>query len=107
MATHYRLADPAPIEQRRARRQPVAIAAASVRHVASEPQNAVLKDLSIYGCRIESGGEHLAGQRVRLRLNGSAAVAATVVWSADGIAGCRFDEPIDRALLRSLVLTMA
>jgi hypothetical protein len=107
MATQFRVADTAPVEQRRERRRPVAIAVASVRHAANEPQDATLKDLSIYGCRIESRGDHRAGQSVRLRLNGSAPVPAKVVWSADGVAGCRFDEPIDRALLRALVLTMA
>lgn len=43
---------------------------------------------------------------VWLSLNDSPPIAAKVMWSADGVLGCRFDTPIARALLRSLTLTL-
>ena len=35
---------------------------------------------------------------------GGAAVAATVMWREDEGLGCRFDAPIERTLMRKLVL---
>ncbi len=106
-ATQYRTAQPALIEQRAAMRLPVAISNASVRKLADQPADAVLRDLSIYGCRIETREPFAAEERVWVRLGGSLPVAATVVWSDGGALGCRFDVPIARALLRSIVLTLA
>ena len=65
-----------------------------------------LIDLSTFGCRLS--GEHDAniGDRVRLDLGGTA-VSATVMWTRDDMLGCRFDAPIARPLMRSLVLGLA
>ena len=62
------------------------------------------RDLSTFGCRIETTGDHVAGERVWLRLSGGLPVAATVVWAAGGLAGCRFDDPLPRELVRALAL---
>jgi hypothetical protein len=105
-ATRYREAEGAPVERRRARRLPVAIACASAHRAGDAPHDAILRDLSIYGCRIESGRSHIPGASVSLRLDGSAPVVATVVWSEAGMAGCRFVEPIERGLLRAFVLAL-
>ncbi len=77
-----------------------------MRGVAQEPIEALLKDVSLYGCRLESGVEHPADEAIWLRLNGSMPIAARVVWSRDGTIGCRFDSPIERALLRSLMMRL-
>ena len=77
---------------------------ATVRGVAQEPCGAALQDVSLYGCRLVSTDEHAPDEAVWLRLNGSMPIAARVVWSRDGMLGCRFDAPIERALLRSLMM---
>jgi hypothetical protein len=39
-----------------------------------------------------------------LRFAGGKAIAANAVWCEGGKLGCRFDEPLDRDLFRSLTL---
>jgi len=63
-----------------------------------------LCDISTYGCRLVSSTRHAPGDRLWLGLNGSPPLAATVVWCADGRIGCRFDEPLPRALMRQLII---
>lgn len=106
-AAHYRVADPASIERRVAPRLPVAITNVSLRKLARQPADAILRDLSIYGCRIEAREGFAAGERVWLRLDGGLPIAASVVWSEGGAVGCRFDTPIARPVLRSIVLSLA
>lgn len=100
----YRPAEPASLDQRAAARRPVLVTSATVRPLGEAPVAAELQELSTYGCRLRSPGDHLAGERVWLRLSGGMPVAATVVWAAGGLAGCRFDEPIGRELVRGLTL---
>lgn len=100
----YRPAEPASVERRGTLRHPVLVTSATVRPLGDPPSPAELKDLSAYGCRIDGAGSHAAGERVWLRLSGGLPVAATVVWAADGAAGCRFDEPLPRGLVRALTL---
>lgn len=80
------------------------ITRATVRGVTQEPSEALLQDVSLYGCRLQSPIEHSADEAVWLRLNGSMPIAARIVWSRDGMVGCRFDSPIERPLLRSLMI---
>ncbi|WP_375404511.1 PilZ domain-containing protein [uncultured Sphingomonas sp.] len=113
-ASRYVSAEPASLEQRATPRMLVSITDATVRQHAAAPVTAVLSDLSAYGCRIAStgehgtgehgAGEHRAGDRVWVRLAGGLPIAATVVWSADGLTGCRFDEGLAREVLRALTL---
>ena len=103
----YRAAMPALVEQRQAPRHHVAVTRATVRALGEEPANAVLRDVSSFGCRLAAAPGHQAGDRLRLRLGGSMSVPATVIWSDEDVIGCRFDAPIDNAVLRSLTLLAA
>ncbi|WNO53955.1 PilZ domain-containing protein [Stakelama saccharophila] len=103
--TQYRPVGPALVEQRRAPRHPVFVTRATTRRHKQEAVEARLCDLSAYGCRL-AGDDQPDGERLWLRFEGSMPVAATAVWSRDGMVGCRFDEPIDRKLVRALTLTV-
>lgn len=103
----YRKVAPAKLEQRAAIRHPVVVKRASVRGHGRQPLDAVLDDLSVYGCRLAIDGEFVAGERLWLRLAGGNAIAASAVWCEGGKLGCRFDEPLARDLFRSLTLVFA
>ena len=103
-ASRFRTVSNALVEQRGAARHRVVIDRATVRHHGDEPTEAVLCDLSIYGCRLSSVAPHEIGERVWLRLGGGLPIAATVVWSADDLVGCRFDTAIATAVVRALKL---
>ena len=103
-ASRYLSPEPARLEQREAPRVAVAIDGATVRRHADRAVPATLRDLSAYGCRVASADGHAAGDRVWIRLAGGLPIAATVVWSADGLTGCRFDAALARATLRALTL---
>ncbi len=103
-ASRYVAAEPASIERREGTRLSVMITDATVRLHAAEAVAATLSDLSAYGCRVASAGEHQTGDRVWVRLGGGLPIAATVAWSADGLTGCRFDEALAREILRALTL---
>jgi hypothetical protein len=90
-------------EQRSVQRHRVFVTRTTVRRLGATAIEATLCDLSIYGCRIACE-EQPAGERVYLRLAGGVPVAATVIWSDDGLVGCRFDVPIARATVRALTL---
>lgn len=104
--SQFRRVEPASVDQRRAERHRVTIDRATMRKHGEVPVEAVLHDLSIYGCRLATEAEHGPETRLWLRLTGSLPIAATVVWSADGFLGCRFDAPIERALVRQLTLSI-
>jgi hypothetical protein len=91
-------------DQRSARRHSVFVTRTTVRRLGATAIEATLSDLSIYGCRIACD-EQPAGERVYLRLPGGVPVAATIIWSENGLTGCRFDTPIARATVRALTLT--
>ena len=105
-ASQYRPAEPARVERREAMRLPVAISGASVRKLTEQPADALLCDLSVYGCRIEAQGVFKADERVWVRLAGGLPIAGSVVWVDGDMIGCRFDVPIARTTLRSVVLSL-
>lgn len=105
--TQFRKVAPASLEKRAEPRQRVAVSRATVRAHGERAATAQLHDLSIYGCRIHTPRPHDAGERVWLRFAGTLPIPATVVWSDGGFAGCRFDAPIARVLMRSLTLTIS
>ncbi|MBW4332030.1 PilZ domain-containing protein [Stakelama sp. CBK3Z-3] len=94
----------ADFEQRATPRQRAFLARARMGTPGEPPSEAALLDISIYGCRlaIDTGEAH--GASVEILLAGSNPIAATVIWNENGRIGCRFDEPIDRLLVRSLNL---
>ena len=104
MTSQYRKVAPARIEQRGALRHPVLLQRATVRSAKAALIEAQLCDVSIYGCRLAMDEVFNAGDRIRLSFADHKSVAATTIWCDDGLLGCRFDEAIDRALLRSLTL---
>jgi len=102
--SRYRAASPASLECRRGERLFVAVRRIAV-DVAGDPATeAVLGDVSSFGCRLEVSGSWAAGEPLSLRIGGGMEVAATVVWGGDGVVGCRFDQPMPRATLRPLTL---
>ena len=102
--SQYRRVEAASFEQRAEPRLKLSITRASVRRHGKTPIDALLHDLSSYGCRIASGVEAEQGERLWLRFDGRMPIAATVIWCIDGMVGCRFDEPIERAMMRALTL---
>ncbi|UVO49427.1 PilZ domain-containing protein [Sphingomonas sp. SUN019] len=77
---------------------------ATTRRHGEVANEATLHDLSIYGCRMTLDSQQSAGERLWIRFDGGLPVAATVVWCNGGLAGCRFDEPIERSVLRKLTI---
>lgn len=102
--SHFRKLEPALVEHRRTPRLPVRITRATVRPKGEEASDAILHDLSIYGCRIMSPMRRREGERLWLRFQGTDPIAATVVWCDAHFAGCRFDEPIARSICKALTL---
>jgi hypothetical protein len=102
--TQFRRVAPASVEQRGSVRHPVSVSRASVRRHGTEPADALLQDISIFGCRIQAELDAAPGERLWLRFPGGLPVGATVVWADNGFTGCRFDTPIDRAAVRALAL---
>ena len=106
-ASAYRKVAPARLEQREALRRPVTIKRATVRGHGRQPADAELVDLSAYGCRLAVDAGYKIHDRLWLRFAGSSPVAASTIWVEGGELGCRFDEPLDRALYRSLTLLVS
>lgn len=102
--SQFRKVDAAALDRREAPRHAVQISRATVRGHGAEPHDALLRDVSIYGCRICFTAAPFGYERVWLRLDGSLPIAATIVWRDDDVIGCRFDAPIERALMRSLTI---
>ncbi len=105
-ASAYRKVAPARLDQRTIARHPVIIKRATVRGHGRQPAEAELADVSIYGCRLAVDVSYKIGDRLWLRFAGESPVAATTVWIEGGELGCRFDEPLDRALFRALTLVL-
>ena len=106
VASAYRKVAPARLDQRTIARHPVLIKRATVRGHGRHPAEAELVDLSIYGCRLAVDADYKIADRLWLRFAGESPVAASTIWAEDGQLGCRFDEPLDRALFRSLTLVL-
>jgi hypothetical protein len=100
----YRKVAPARIEQRETMRHPVVIKRTTVRGHGRQPTDAELVDLSIYGCRLSVDATYKADERLWLRIANASPIAATAIWFEGSQLGCRFDEPIDGSLVRTLTL---
>ena len=104
--TQYRAVDPALVEHRAAERHRVRLMSATVRERGGRASQALLHDLSIYGCRLACRTRHEQGTRLWLGLRNDESVPATVVWNDGDFLGCRFDAPIARTLVRALTLVI-
>ncbi len=75
----------------------------SVAHASVKRQRkAAIHQLSIYGCRIASRIDACEGEPLTIRFDSAAPIAATVVWCEGGMIGARFDQPIERDVMRAL-----
>jgi hypothetical protein len=104
--SQFRTVGPALVEQRSEPRHRITVTRATVRKQGNASIDAILRDLSVYGCRLACTSEHPEGERVWLRLQDSLPVSGTVVWNNGNEMGCRFDAPIERSLMRSLTLVI-
>lgn len=104
MTSQYKKVAPAQLEQREVVRHPVLLQKASVRRHSKQPIEAKLVDLSVYGCRVLLDGSFEIGDRLWVRLADSNPIGATAVWREGDRLGCKFDELLDRALFRQLIL---
>ena len=102
----FRPVAPARLEERAEPRRPVLLQRASVRPSTSPPMEARLVDLSVYGCRLLISCRMKVGVRLTLRFLDAPPVAATAMWCDGKHIGCRFDQPIESKLFRSLTLSV-
>lgn len=94
----------ATLEMRSAPRFRVFVTRAGLGHGDETPEEAALIDISIYGCKLGLKSTVMPGTRVTIVLESANPVAATVIWNDVGKIGCRFEEPIERSLLRAINL---
>lgn len=104
--SQYRTVGPALVEQRSEPRHRITVTRATLRKQGNPSIEAILRDLSVYGCRLACTAVHSEGERVWLRLKDSLPISATVIWNNGDHIGCRFDAPIERSLMRSLTLVI-
>ncbi|MDG2534335.1 PilZ domain-containing protein [Sphingomonas sp. HITSZ_GF] len=104
--SQYRAVTAALVEQRAATRHRILVTRATLTKRGNKPVEAMLHDLSVYGCRLACAAPHDAGDKVWLNLREGAPVPATVVWNDGSHIGCRFDDPIERSLVRQLTLVI-
>lgn len=104
--SQFRTVSPALVEHRAVARLPIMMTRAKVSKRGSRPVQAMLRDLSVYGCRLACSVAHAEGDRIWLRLGEGDPIAARVMWNDGQNIGCRFDTPIERSLMRSLTLVI-
>lgn len=104
--SQYRAVTSALVEQRAAPRHRILMTRATLAKRGNKPIEAMLHDLSVYGCRLACAAAHAAGDKVWLMLHGDQPVPATVVWNDGAHIGCRFDDPIARSVVRQLTLVI-
>jgi hypothetical protein len=104
--SQYRAVTAALVEQRAAPRHRIQVTRATVTKRGNKPVDAMLHDLSVYGCRLACDVPHGEGEKLWLNLRDDAPVPATVVWNDGAHIGCRFDTPIERSLVRQLTLVI-
>ena len=103
--SQYRAVKPALVEHRAAERHRVYFTSATVQR-GHRRTEAMLHDLSIYGCRLACRSRHPEGARLLLSLRGGDPIIATVVWNDGAHLGCRFEKPIERSLVRTMTLVI-
>ncbi len=103
--SQYRTVTPALVEQRAAPRHRVWLASAIVHQRGGRSVEAMLHDLSVYGCRLACRSRHAEGARLWLRIR-EEAIPIIVIWNDGEQLGCRFETPIERSLVRALTLVI-
>ncbi len=68
-------------------------------------QSAVVRDLSIAGCKLETTGFSLEhGNRVLIRPAGFESLLGTVIWASEGQFGVKFDEELGQSTVDQFCL---
>lgn len=104
--SQYRAVTAALVEQRAAERHRILLTSATMQKRGGRATEAMLHDLSVYGCRLACRTPHREGSQLWLSFAEQPPIAAAVVWNDGEYVGCRFDAPIERSLMRSLTLTI-
>jgi hypothetical protein len=94
------------VEQRAAVRHRILLTSATVQKRGGRATEAMLHDLSVYGCRLACRTSHGEGAQLWLRFAEQPPIPAAVIWNDGEYVGCRFDAPIERSLMRSLTLAI-
>lgn len=100
----YRTPDPARIDARTDKRHIVLLRKTTISQKSAKAYEAQISELSLYGCRIFTDAIFAAGDAVTVTLSETTNITAKAVWQENGCMGCRFDEPLDREVLRQMTL---
>lgn len=102
--SQFRKVASAKVDQREAKRHDVQLQPARTQRKNRGSLNAVLSDLSIYGCRLAVPGVYRENSTLRIAINGSDWIDAEVIWCEEGTLGCRFIATQDKEWVRQLTL---
>jgi PilZ domain len=102
--SQYRTPDPARVDQRQEKRHIVLLRKSSVRKNSTKLHEAQIAELSIYGCRLFTTAHFSIGDDITVSLHDDIIISAKAVWLEKGRVGCRFNEPLDRDVLRRMTL---
>ncbi len=94
--------DPAPYQGERAERRELLLETSG--ELGGVPANVTVHNISATGLLIETAQELAAGDGLRVTLPEAGAVDAEVVWVSGTLRGCRFAQPIGRAVLSAAQL---
>jgi hypothetical protein len=75
--------------------------------VSGAEEAVVMKDYAERGFKVGTRKALMVGADVSLMLPGCLPVRARVMWSLGGMAGCRFEEPINEHMMRSALEKMS
>lgn len=103
-STRYRKVEPAALNRRAVPRHEVEVTSVSLNAKESKSIPASLIDISIYGCRLELDTKLADGEAVEISIATFASIAATIVWTKAGHAGCRFVDSMDPHMMRALTI---
>jgi len=103
-STRYRKVEPAAINRRAVPRHEVEVTSVSLNAEKSKSIPASLIDISIYGCRLELDANLTDGEAVEISIATFTSIAATIVWTKDDQAGCRFVDSMDPQMMRTLTI---
>lgn len=94
--------DPAPNHDGRAERRELLLETSG--ELGGVPANVTVHNISATGLLIETAQDLGVGEGLRITLPEAGAVDAEVVWASGTLRGCRFAEPIGRAVLSAAQL---
>ena len=90
-------------DRRRIHRYIVDVAAYLSGSILRRRRKAVVKDLSIFGCRVTTAGRFNPGDFVMLLVPSFGPFGARIAWAADGDVGLEFVHALDPAVVTKIV----